>query len=147
MQCEWCQRQFRPWLTRFWYSVHVSRKGYMTGEIGRQWIEFNFDPPTSVVANGCPRLLIVDGHASHFTQDFLGYAKEHNIHALCLPPTQLMLCKVRCLLILQWYSLMSPNSIGYCWVLTIQVILSRGNGGTHSVQCQEDQQGWLSQGN
>jgi len=67
-------------------SVHVSKKGYMTGEIGRQWIEFDFDPPTSVVANDHPRLLIVDGHASHFTQDFLGYAKEHNTHVLCLPP-------------------------------------------------------------
>jgi len=58
----------------------------MTGEIGRQWIECDFNPPTSVVANGCPRLLIVDGHASHFTQDLLEYAKEHDIHVLCLPP-------------------------------------------------------------
>ena len=57
----------------------------MTGEIGVQWIEHDFDPPTSKVSNGRPRLLIVDGHASHFTRDFLLYAKEHEIHVLCLP--------------------------------------------------------------
>ena len=39
----------------------------MTGEIGVEWIEHDFDPPTSQVSNGRPRLLIVDGHASHFT--------------------------------------------------------------------------------
>ena len=58
----------------------------MTGEIGREWIEHDFDPPTREVAQGCPRLLIVDGHSSHFTQEFLEYAKDHDIHVLCLPP-------------------------------------------------------------
>ena len=58
----------------------------MTGEIGIEWIEHDFDPPTSQVSNGHPRLLIVDGHASHFTQGLLLYAKEHGIHILCLPP-------------------------------------------------------------
>jgi hypothetical protein len=58
----------------------------MTGVIGREWIECDFDPPTCQVANGHARLLIVDGHASHFTQSFLEYARENNIHVLCLPP-------------------------------------------------------------
>ena len=57
----------------------------MTGEIGVQWIKHDFNPPISKVSNGHPRLLIVDGHALHFTQDFLLYAKEHEIHVLCLP--------------------------------------------------------------
>ena len=35
---------------------------------------------------GCPWLLIVDGHSSHFTQEFLEYAKDHDLHVLCLPP-------------------------------------------------------------
>jgi hypothetical protein len=70
----------------FGHSVHVSEKGYMTGVIGREWIECDFDPPTHQVANGRARLLIVDGHTSHFTQGFLEYAKENNIHVLCLPP-------------------------------------------------------------
>ena len=55
--------------------MHVSAKGYMTGEIEIEWIEHDFDPPTSQVSNGHPRLLIVDGHASHFTQGLLLYAK------------------------------------------------------------------------
>jgi len=68
------------------HSLRVSKKGYMTGEIGLEWIRNDFDPPTSEVAQGRPRLLIVDGHASHFTRDFLEYAKDHDIHVLCLPP-------------------------------------------------------------
>src|SRR5260370_33385835 len=67
-------------------SLRVSKKGYMTGEIGRKWIEHDFDPVTSPVANGRPRLLIVDGHSSHFTRSFLEYAKEKHIVMICLPP-------------------------------------------------------------
>ena len=67
-------------------SLRVSKKGYMTGEIGRKWIEHDFDPVTSPVANGRPRLLIVDGHSSHFTHSFLEYAKEKEIVVICLPP-------------------------------------------------------------
>ena len=73
-------------LTTFGHSIHVSAKGYMTGEIGADWIKMDFDPPTHEVAKDCPRLLIADGHAPHFTQDFLEYAKDNNIHVLCLPP-------------------------------------------------------------
>jgi DDE superfamily endonuclease len=58
----------------------------MTGEIGVQWIKDDFDSQTTEVAKGRPRLLIVDGHSSHFTRGFLEYAREHNIHVLCLPP-------------------------------------------------------------
>lgn len=58
----------------------------MTGEIGVQWIKDDFDSQTSEVAKGRPRLLIVDGHSSHFTRGFLEYAKDHDIHVLCLPP-------------------------------------------------------------
>ena len=58
----------------------------MTGEIGVQWIKDDFDSQTSEVARGRPRLLIVDGHSSHFTRGFLEYARDHDIHVLCLPP-------------------------------------------------------------
>ena len=67
-------------------SLRVSKKGYMTGEIGRKWIEHDFDAVTSGVANGRSRLLIVDGHSSHFTWSFLEYAKEKGIVVICLPP-------------------------------------------------------------
>ena len=53
----------------------------MTGEIGVEWIKHDLNPPTSQVSNGHPRLLIIDGHASHLR--FLLYAKEHGINVLC----------------------------------------------------------------
>ena len=58
----------------------------MTGEIGVQWIKDDFDSQTNEEARGHPWLLIVDGPSSHFTQGFLEYARDHNIHVLCLPP-------------------------------------------------------------
>src|SRR5258706_10884514 len=85
MPCESHQLKFIPWFTQFWHRLSVSQKGYMTGEIGREWIKHDFDPPREV-AQGHTWLLIVDGHSSHFTQEFLEYAKDHDIHVLCLPP-------------------------------------------------------------
>ena len=55
------------WVNPLNAIICASSKGYMTGEIGVQWITVDFDPQTSEVANGCPWLLIVDGHSSHFT--------------------------------------------------------------------------------
>jgi len=57
----------------------------MTGEIGRAWLEDDFDHLTKAKANGCYRLLIVDGHTSHFNYELLQYAKENKIVVLCLP--------------------------------------------------------------
>ena len=57
----------------------------MTGEIGCQWLEHNFDLPTREKASGQFRLLIVDGHTSHFNYELLHYAKENKIIVLCLP--------------------------------------------------------------
>jgi hypothetical protein len=68
------------------FSIRMSKKGYITGEISQEWIKVNFDSQTCELANGQTCLLIVDGHISHFTQDFLEYAKTNNIEVLCLPP-------------------------------------------------------------
>jgi len=57
----------------------------MNGEIGRAWLEHDFDIPTKAKAAGRYRLLIVDGHTSHFNFDLLSYAKENKIVVLCLP--------------------------------------------------------------
>ena len=86
----------------FYHSIHLSSKGYMTGEISVNWIKNDFDPATQEIANGHPWLLIVDGHALHFTQSFLEYARDNNIHVLCLPPhtihaLQGELCKETCI--------------------------------------------------
>ncbi|KIO00325.1 hypothetical protein M404DRAFT_16389 [Pisolithus tinctorius Marx 270] len=57
--------------------VAHSPKGWTDGAIGRLWIE-DFDNKTSC-------LLLVDGHNSHYTKEFLNYARECNIHVLCYP--------------------------------------------------------------
>lgn len=60
------------------------KKGWTDGEIGWEWIE-DFDKKTGAKANGCKRYLLVNGHNSHYTVEFLTYAFEHNITALCYP--------------------------------------------------------------
>ena len=32
------------------------------------------------------RLLIVDGHNSHFSPEFISFCSEHRIHLFCIPP-------------------------------------------------------------
>lgn len=60
------------------------KKGYTSGEIAVAWIE-DWDKLTREKANGRYRLLVVDGHSSHFTMGFLEYARNHKIIVLCYP--------------------------------------------------------------
>ena len=48
------------------------------------WLK-DFDQQTRDKAAGRPRLLLVDGHNSHYTIEFLQYAREVNINILCYP--------------------------------------------------------------
>jgi hypothetical protein len=64
--------------------VAHSPKGWTDGGIRRLWIE-DFDKKTCDKANGRARLLLVDGHNSHYTKEFLEYARDNNIHVLCYP--------------------------------------------------------------
>ncbi|KIK21791.1 hypothetical protein PISMIDRAFT_79259, partial [Pisolithus microcarpus 441] len=63
-------------------SIAHSPKGWTDGVIGQLWIE-DFNQKTHAKANGHAWLLLVDGHNSHYTKDFLDYARENNIHVLC----------------------------------------------------------------
>jgi hypothetical protein len=60
------------------------KKGYTSGEIGVAWLK-DWDKQTTVKAAGRTRLLVVDGHSSHYTLGFLEYARDHNIVVLCYP--------------------------------------------------------------
>ena len=64
--------------------IGYAKKGWTTGEIGIEWIKI-FDKQTRTKANGQWRLLLVDGHNSHYTRAFLQYARENNIAILCYP--------------------------------------------------------------
>jgi hypothetical protein len=61
-----------------------SKKGYSTGEIGAEWIK-HFHEQTKRKARGRYRLLLVDGHNSHFTYEFLVFARSKRIIVLCYP--------------------------------------------------------------
>jgi hypothetical protein len=62
-----------------------STKGWTDGEFGVEWIE-EFDHKTATKAGGEYRLLLVDGHVSHYTCVFLEYARTHQpILVLCYP--------------------------------------------------------------
>jgi len=61
-------------------------KGYSNGEIGKEWLETVFGPQTKTKAGSLPHLLVINGHSSHYTYEFLDYAQLNNIVVICLPP-------------------------------------------------------------
>ncbi|KIJ89902.1 hypothetical protein K443DRAFT_117377, partial [Laccaria amethystina LaAM-08-1] len=69
-------------------SYHVklgySKKGWTDGEIGVEYIK-DFHDQTKAKAEGHTRLLLVDGHNSHYTLGFLLFTRNHRIHVLCYP--------------------------------------------------------------
>ncbi|RXW17484.1 hypothetical protein EST38_g8369 [Candolleomyces aberdarensis] len=65
-------------------SLGHSEKGWTDGEIGVEWMK-EFDRQTKAKANGRRRLLLVDGHNSHYTAGFLRHAQDNNILVLCYP--------------------------------------------------------------
>ncbi|KIK76370.1 hypothetical protein PAXRUDRAFT_170151 [Paxillus rubicundulus Ve08.2h10] len=64
--------------------VAHSKKGWMNGVIGQLRIQ-DFDEKTWAKGNGHVHLLLINGHNSHHTKEFLDYARDHNIHVLCYP--------------------------------------------------------------
>ena len=65
--------------------IRVSENGWTNQEIGLEWLK-HFDQHTEQRTTGRYRLLVLDGHSSHTSLDFIQYCEEHNIIALCLPP-------------------------------------------------------------
>lgn len=65
------------------YSNHAS--GYTNNEVGLEWLE-HFDKHTVKKTVGKKRLLILDGHGSHHTKEFIAYCVGHDIVPFGLPP-------------------------------------------------------------
>ena len=68
------------------YRICVSENGWTDNELGRQWLEKDFDAQTKEKAAGHTRILLVDGHKSHVSCEFLEYAKTNDIEVLGYPP-------------------------------------------------------------
>ncbi|KAJ2929322.1 hypothetical protein H1R20_g7775, partial [Candolleomyces eurysporus] len=65
--------------------ITCSDHGWTDGNIGRRWLKDVFEPETREKARGQPRVLLLDGHSSHYTVEFIEYAIEHNIIVLGYP--------------------------------------------------------------
>jgi transposase len=64
----------------------TSSTGWSNNEIGMAWLEQVFQRATKEKAKRDYRLLIVDGHGSHLTMDFINYCDTHRIILAILPP-------------------------------------------------------------
>jgi hypothetical protein len=70
------------------HSVYVksSPSGWTNNDIGLAWLEQVFDRHTKEKARHSYRLLILDGHGSHVTMDFIEYCDQHKILLAIFPP-------------------------------------------------------------
>jgi hypothetical protein len=64
----------------------VTPSGWSNDDCGLGWVEQVFDPYTKDKARRSWRLLIMDGHGSHVTMEFLIYCIERMIIVLIFPP-------------------------------------------------------------
>ena len=67
------------------WILSVSEKGWTSLEHGFEWLKhFNYFTEGRTI--GAYRLLIMDGHDSHITSEFIEFCKDHKIITLCMPP-------------------------------------------------------------
>lgn len=79
---------YEHWVDNDPLNMHtaVSEKGWTDAGFGLKWIQAFDEATADKCPNGEPRLLILDGHSSHVSYEFVKYARDHNIEVLCLPP-------------------------------------------------------------
>ena len=70
------------------HSVFVtsSPSGWTNNDVGLAWLEQVFDRYTKAKARRAYRLLILDGHGSHVTMDFIKYCYNNKILLAIYPP-------------------------------------------------------------
>ena len=66
--------------------VSSSPSGWTNNEIGLAWLQQVFDRFSKAKARRKYRLLILDGHGSHVTMDFINYCDQNKILLAILPP-------------------------------------------------------------
>jgi transposase len=64
------------------YILGVTKNGFSNSKIAMDWIK-HWDKYTHI---GRSRMLIIDGHDSHISVEFINYCFDHDIWLLCLPP-------------------------------------------------------------
>ncbi|SAM82519.1 uncharacterized protein UBRO_21002 [Ustilago bromivora] len=71
--------------TKDWVFA-TSQNGWTNNELALHWLKDCFDKHTKQRAQGKYWLLILDGHGSHITAEFIQQAWDSHIVCLCLPP-------------------------------------------------------------
>ena len=66
--------------------ITTSPSGWTNNDIGLAWLEQVFDRYTKKKARQSYRLLIVDGHGSHLTMEFIDYCDDNKILLAIYPP-------------------------------------------------------------
>lgn len=67
------------------YLIAISGSGYSNDQLALAWLK-RFDRRTKQRSTGAWRLLLVDGHGSHLTREFIQYAEQQYIQLFALPP-------------------------------------------------------------
>jgi hypothetical protein len=83
LQDTWLQ-DYEPGEHPCWFAS--SPNGWTSDELGLSWLQSLFDPQTSGKAKRDWRLLILDGHGSHCTLDFLEWCHKRKILVAIYPP-------------------------------------------------------------
>ena len=70
------------------HEIHfaTSPNGWTSHDLGLAWLKQVFDRYTKKKARGKYRPLILDGHGSHVTKDFIDFCDKHRILLLVFPP-------------------------------------------------------------
>jgi len=68
------------------YRIACSPNGWTDGELAVEWMVEDFDRQTKEKADGKTRVLLMDGHSSHYTLELLEFARANNIIILGYPP-------------------------------------------------------------
>jgi len=71
--------------TKDWLFA-TSPNGWTDNDLGQAWLKDCFNKHTQQKVQGAHHLLILDGHSSHITLEFIQQAWESCIVCLCLPP-------------------------------------------------------------
>jgi hypothetical protein len=83
IQDTWLQ-DFDPTKHRAFFTSSLS--GWTSNDIGLSWLKQVFDRETKAKARLSWRLLILDGHGSHVTMDFIDYCDANKILLMVYPP-------------------------------------------------------------
>ena len=68
------------------WTIGVSDNGWTNNELGITWLCTVFNKYTKDCTKGRYRLLVLDGHKSHITDEFKQFCRQNDIITLCMPP-------------------------------------------------------------